>query len=148
MPIESTRKWLTSHDSFQRLIEDVVHSGILNEFPSIASERTFEHDWRYLLLCASILARSEVGEDQRIALRIADTCLLLPNTLAEAKAAAAVVLGTMANRRSVALAAERQLVPNDLEAVLPLPLRGDFLNRTTEDRIFEESSMIRTSTSR
>jgi hypothetical protein len=135
MPIDSTRRWLTSHDSFQRLIEEVVRSGILKEFPSIVSQATAEHDWPYLLLCASVLARSELGEEQRIALRIADTCLTLPDTSDEEKAAAAVVLDTMANRRSVALAAERQLVPAHLEALLPLPLRGDFLKRTSEDRI-------------
>ena len=41
----------------------------------------------------------------------------------------------MGNRRSVDLAAERQLAPANLETVLPMPLRADFLRRTTEDRI-------------
>ena len=136
MSIETLREWLLNHPSFKKQMDAVVSSGVLNEFPSIIPARSIpKHDWSYLLLCASTLARSELADEQRVALRIADTCLKLDVTTQGEKVAAAVILDTMANKRSVTLATERHLVPLDLEKSLPLPLRADFLKRSSEDRI-------------
>ena len=52
---------------------------------------------------------------ERAALRIADTCLQLTGTTVEERAAAAVLLDMMANRRTIALAAQRSLIPLEIE---------------------------------
>jgi len=136
MPIESLRHWLMNNPSFQKRMDEVILTGILDEFSAISSHgNPAEHDWRYLLLCGSTLARSDLADEQRVALRIADTCLKLNSTTGEEKAGAAVILDTMANRRSVTLAANRGLIPMDLEGALPIPLKADFLKRSSQDSI-------------
>jgi superfamily II DNA or RNA helicase len=135
MSLESLRQWLTSQSSFSEKLRSLVRSGVLNEFPSIDSEKRAEHhDWPYLLTCASLLARSDAASEQRIALRIADTCLQL-STENEEKLAAGIVLDTMANKPSLQLAARRHILPDEIERELPLPLRADFIKRDTEDRV-------------
>ena len=136
MSVESVRNWLINHPTFQRLVDNVILSGVRDEFPSINGPQTeIENNWQHLLLCASVLARSDIPEEQRIALRIADTCLKLGATTPDEKAASAVILDTMANKRSVELAAKRGLISDDFEASLPIPLRADFLKRSSEDQI-------------
>lgn len=117
-------------------MDEVIRVGVLDEFPAIVPQNAvLEHDWPKLLLCGSALARSEIADEQRVALRIADTCLKLKSTSNEERAAAAIILDTMANRRSVALAENRKLIPRGFEEVLPIPLRADFLKRSSQDRI-------------
>lgn len=117
-------------------MDEVIRAGVLDEFPAIVPQNpAVEHEWPKLLLCGSILARSEIADEQRVALRIADTCLKLKSTGREERAAAAVILDTMANRRSVALAIDRDLIPQDFEETLPIPLRADLLKRSAQDQI-------------
>jgi len=136
MSLKNIRRWLLEQPSFANRLAEVIRVGVLDEFPSINPHAPMiDHDWHKLLLCASTLARSEIADEQRVALRIADTCLKLKSTTSEEKAGAAVILDTMANRRSLILATDRELIPKDFEAKLPIPLRADFLKRSSEDRI-------------
>ena len=136
MSLSTLRRWLLEQPSFEKRMDEVIRAGVLDEFPAIVPQSAvLEHDWPKLLLCGSALARSEIADEQRVALRIADTCLKLKSTSNEERAAAAVILDTMANKRSVALAENRALIPRGLEAALPIPLRADFLKRSSQDRI-------------
>jgi len=136
MPAINLRQWLLEQPGFQHQIDALILSAVAREFPKIALHQTpGDHDWPYLLLCASALARSDKTDEQRVALRIADTCLQMEGTTVEQRTAAAVVLDTMANRRTISLATARNLIPSDLEADLPLPLRADFIRREMEDSI-------------
>lgn len=136
MSLSALRQWLVEQESFVKRMDEVIRLGVLDEFPVIVPEGgELELDWSKLLLWGSILARSEIAEEQKYALRIADTCLKLASTSSAERAAAAVILDTMANKRSMALAENRKLIPRSLEEVLPIPLRADFLKRSAEDRI-------------
>lgn len=136
MSLSTLRSWLLEQPSFEKRMDEVIRAGVLDEFPAIVPANTVqEQDWPKLLLCGSALARSEIAAEQRIALRIADTCLKLKSTSDEERAAAAIILDTMANRRSVALAENRELIPRGFEEALPIPLRADFLKRSSQDRI-------------
>lgn len=136
MPVSNLRQWLIQHPGFQQRCDAVIRSAVAKEFPQVAlSQECGDHDWRYLLLCASALARSDKTDEQRLALRIADTCLQLDDTTPEERAAAAVILDTMANRRTISLATERRLVSAEFEEALPLPLRADLFRREDEDTI-------------
>ena len=136
MSLSTLRRWLLEQPSFEKRMDEVIRAGVLDEFPAIVPANAVqEHNWPKLLLCGSALARSEIAAEQRIALRIADTCLKLTSTSAEERAAAAVILDTMANKRSVALAENRELIPHGFEEALPIPLRADFLKRLAQDRI-------------
>lgn len=136
MPRNDLRQWLLAQPGFQRQIDALIRTAVSREFPKLQlAEPLAEHDWPYLLLCGSALARSEKTDEQRVALRFADTCLQLETTSEEERAAAAIVIDTMANRRTVALAAERRLVSEEIGDGLPLPLRADFLRREAEDSI-------------
>ena len=136
MSLSNLRRWLLEQQSFWKRMDEVVRAGILDEFPAIVpANSALEHDWPKLLLWGSALARSEIAEEQRIALRIADTCLKLKTTSDEERAAAAVILDTMANRRSMSLAENRELIPRGFEEYLPVPLRADFIKRSSQDWI-------------
>ena len=136
MSLSATRRWLLEQPSFGRQMDEVIRAGVLDEFPAIAPQNpVHEHNWPKLLLWGCAFARSDIAEEQRIALRIADTCLKLKTTDDEERAAAAVILDIMANKRSVALAENRKLIPTRFEDALPIPLRADFLKRLTQDRI-------------
>jgi hypothetical protein len=136
MSLSTLRRWLLEQQSFVKRMDEVIRAGVLDEFPAIVPQSAvLEHDWSKLLLCGSALARSEIADEQRVALRIADTCLKLKSTSNEERAAAAIILDMMANRRSVALAENRELIPRGFEEVLPIPLRADFFKRSSQDRI-------------
>lgn len=136
MPVSEIRQWLLQHPGFQRQCDALILSAVAREFPAIElAQPRGEHDWPYLLLCGSTFARSDKTDEQRAALRIADTCLQTEGTTDEERAAAAIILDTMANRRTISLAAGRNLIPANLEVGLPLPLRADYLRREIEDSI-------------
>lgn len=136
MAASDLRAWLFARPGFQHRLDDLLRSAIAQEFPCIQLAAPLaEHDWCYLLLRASLLARSDDGAQQRVALRIADTCIQSVSTSKQERIAAAVILDTMANRRTMELASSRHGVPRDMESVLPLPLRGDYVRRENENSI-------------
>jgi hypothetical protein len=136
MPTNKIREFLLGHPGFQRRLDDVIRAGVSTEFPTIdPSDLSGPINWKYMMLCASALARSDEGEEQRIALRLADTCLKAPSSSEGERMAATVVLDVMANQRAANLAIERSLIKASWEDSLPLPLRADQLRRHSEDSI-------------
>lgn len=137
MASTDVRAWLIALPAFQRQVDGVIRVAIWREFPRLVRPDSVTEllDWNYLLLCASLLARSERSVEQRIALRIADTCLQVKDTTAEQRIAAAVVLDTMANHRTIELAVERETLDQNLSESLPFSLRADFQQRSDIDLI-------------
>src|SRR3712207_758750 len=93
------------------------------------------HDWGRLLLSASVLAASAEGPCQAAALRIAHGCLLSSETSESRRAAAALLLDSLANRPAIQLALKRGLVRPGFEANLPLPTRIEWTRRAIENSI-------------
>src|SRR5258708_32575847 len=137
MAATDVRAWLISHPAFQSQVDRVIRAALWHEFPRLTRSSPVPEslDWNYLLLCASLLARSERSAEQRIALRIADTCLQLKDTTAEQRLGAGVVLDTMANRRTPDLAVARETLAQNPSASLPFSLRADFQKRADTDII-------------
>jgi len=137
MATTDLRVWLIGQPAFQAQLDNVIRTALWREFPRLQRSTPVgvTLDWPYLLLCASLLARSDRAAEQRIALRIADTCLQMAATSVEQRTAAAVILDAMANRRTVQLAVERKIISEDLEAALPFGLRADFQRRSLSDSI-------------
>ncbi len=131
------RAWLAALPAFQRQLDNVIRLAVWREFPRLKRnpESVDPIDWSYLLLCASLFARSDRSAEQRIALRIADTCLQVGETSIAQRVAAAVVLDTMANRRTVDLAVKREILGENVEESLPFGLRADFQRRSNTDCI-------------
>ncbi len=136
MATQRIRQYLLNHPGFQAKLDELIHDGILNEFPSIKPHAArIEIDWNYLLLAASAFARSDEGKHQSVALRIADTCLKSEEAGPSAKNAAAVILDTMANKRTQNLAVSRGHISGEWDRHLPLPLAADALRRALQDSI-------------
>lgn len=137
MASTDVRAWLAAQPTFQNQLDDVIRAALAREFPRLerVAGPPAHLDWNYLLLSASLFARSDRSSEQRIALRIADTCLQLADTTPEQRAAAAVVLDTMANRRTVNLAVTRETLGRNLVESLPFGLRADYQQRSETDCI-------------
>ena len=75
MPIRDIAEWLIGNQGFQSrylpLIIDSVSSQFGSRFIRELEHQNINIDWRYLLMCASILAISEKENCQEAALRIA-----------------------------------------------------------------------------
>jgi hypothetical protein len=137
------RAWLISFPAFQKQVDHVLLAALWREFPRLVRSGIGSDpiDWNYLLLCGSLLARSERSVEQRIALRIADTCLQLESTSPEQRAAAAVLLDTMANRRTLELAISRKSIAVNLVESLPFSLRADYQKRADTDTIVSDTGI-------
>ncbi len=131
------RARLIAIPGFQRQLDAVIRAALWRELPRLVRPAgpLEPLNWNYLLLCASLLARSDRSVEQRIALRIADTCLQVEDSTPEQRAAAAVVLDTMANSRTIDLAMDRDLLGRDLTSSLPFGLRADYQRRAETDII-------------
>ncbi len=97
--------------------------------------KTLDHDWSYLLLCASVLSHAEDGRCQSMALRIAQTCLCDESATDVQRDSAALVLDTLANHPAIDLAVRRELLRPSFEARLPGGARLDFHRRSLEHAI-------------
>jgi hypothetical protein len=86
-------------------------------------------DSKYLLTCASVLARSNEGQLQDTALRIAQHLMTRPEATDVERAGAAVILDMLANRPAIDLAIRSYKLRDSVFDELPLPLRLDSLRR-------------------
>lgn len=118
---------------FRRLVTDSV----ANQFPSLSRNlgQRVGHDWAYLLMCASLLAQSDDGRCQDVALRIAQFCLQQSDVNPTHKDAAAVVLDSLANEPAIKLAQRRNFLQEGVPDRLPFPLLQDWTRRSIENSI-------------
>src|SRR5712692_2797168 len=93
------QSWLITNSGFRAAFSRVLNASVAQQFAALSqsSVSSFEPDWPYLLFCASVLANSDRGDCQDIALRIAQSCISSQASALE-KEAAAVVLDGLANR--------------------------------------------------
>lgn len=134
--------WLVGTPGFQARYHPVLIDSVVSQFSGL--ERSLHapdmQDWRYLLLCASLLAQSDQERCQDVALRIGQYCLECAGTSDVERHAAAVVLDTLANRPAISLAENRGLLQPDCSRRLPLPLLQDWTRRSLEYSVRLSSS--------
>ncbi|HCB75702.1 MAG TPA: DEAD/DEAH box helicase, partial [Sphingomonas bacterium] len=96
-------------------------------------------DWQRLILAGSILARSGKRDEQDAALRIAVAAITLVEDVT-VRDAGAVLLGKLSNFRAVALAEDRGLVADDLDARLGVSLRLETQRREMDRSVLVETT--------
>jgi hypothetical protein len=132
--------WLLDVPGFRKRADSVVIDAACGElefgtrFTRLAEHRVLEHDWSYLLLCASALSHGN-GRCQALALRIAHTCLCDESATDVQRDSAALVLDALANHPAIHLAVRRELLRPSFEARLPGGARLDFDRRSLEQSI-------------
>lgn len=138
MSTANLQDWLINNRGFQEQYGHLCVDSVACQFSGLCRDdqvAKVEHDWRYLLLCASLLAQSDRGDCQEAALRIAQYGLEFPGALGEYRDAAAVILDILANRPSIRLAEQRGLIQDSYLMRLPLTLRRDCARRVVDNSI-------------
>lgn len=137
--------WLIENSGFQDQFRRLVIDFVANQFRCLTKSNVSDvhggHDWKYLLLCASLLAQSNKGVCQDTALRIAQNCLECSDTTDIHKDSAAIILDTLANRPAIRLAENRKLIKGNFTGRLPLTLLQDWTRRSFENSITLSNSI-------
>ncbi|MEJ1240584.1 DEAD/DEAH box helicase [Chryseolinea sp. T2] len=104
------RSWLFGQTQFTTEYYKLLIESVKSQFSAISSEARV-HNWSYLLKAASLIATSKDSTLQDTALRIAQFCLQsVTDTTEVQKGSAVFILDQMANRMSINLSSERQLL--------------------------------------
>lgn len=143
MNIEELQDWLLN-EGIQADLQRVSQLSTLHELdnfkPSIdENSLRSEIDWGRLLLAGSILAQSKERRHEEAALRIATGALIISQDRAM-KDAAAVLLGKLANHRTVELGESRKLIYPSLEDRLGVTLRIEAQRRRLDASILVYST--------
>lgn len=140
MSIESLATQLSELPGFRSRLRSLTLDSVRRQFSSLStpSDEEAPIDIRYMLTCASILARSDQGDHQDAAFRIAQYALSTASIeSAELTAASAFVFETLTNRSAIQLAVERNLVTEAYEHEIPLPLRLDVVAQRVANSLLD-----------
>lgn len=146
MSLSDVRTRVFNDEQFQLLFSSVVAESVASQFgDSLVREHSeVELPWNYLLTVASLLSKSDVGEHQDAALRIAQYCLVAEGPSQEEKSAAFVVLDDMANDPAARLAEQRELIPRELTQIAPFGIRARLLRNRLESIVeLSDASTLR-----
>ncbi len=106
-------EWLISQNDFKVEYKKLLLASVASQFSAFADQQ-HNHDWNYLLKCASFLAHSPQSKMQDMALRITQFCLQSKDeTTNTQKNSAQFILNILANRRAIELAEKRHLLDED-----------------------------------
>jgi len=138
------QKWLLQNHGFQMRFRNLVIDSVAKQFNSLRRSiwSQSNHDWPYLLFCASLFAQSDKADCQDVALRIAQFCLEQPDLNPTFKDAAAIVLDSLANEPQIKLAQQRNYIQEGVPDRLPFPLLQDWIRRSIENSITLKNSSI------
>ncbi|ADO75134.1 DEAD/DEAH box helicase [Stigmatella aurantiaca] len=139
MALRDLGPWLLDVPGFRRQADKVLVDAACGElgtdFVRLDQHRDLEHDWRYLLLAASVLAQSTDGRCQLAALRIAQSCLSGANATEVQRDSAALVLDALANHPAIKLAENRQLLKPSFVTRLPGAALIEYTRRWYENSV-------------
>lgn len=136
MGFKELQNWLLSNDTFKEQLKLVIIDSVANQFCSLIREKEdFHHNWNYLLLCASLLAKSETEVGQDAALRIAQHCLQSRHITEHLKDGAIIILDSLANKQAIKLAEDRSLIKEGIFDRLPPVLKKDWVRHDLENSI-------------
>lgn len=142
MSLSDLQSWLMDEgirDDLTILTRHMVATEIDNLIIDIGESRIAEIDWHELLLAGSILARSDRRMHQEAALRIATGAVSISDSQS-VRDAGAVLFDKLSNFRAIALANDRELLPNNLDGRLGLALRVEAQRRQIEQTVLLDSS--------
>lgn len=117
---------------FQEQLDRASRLAILSDLPAVNTDSLDPVDWRYALLCCSILTGSRSEGAQDAVLRVTQACLGGDDTTPEQRAASALLLERLGNAPALRLAESRQLVPSDIWVTSPAPLGLEVLRSRLE----------------
>lgn len=131
-------------ESFQRELKTLTIDSVKKALPNLklVENGVVEHDWNYLLQCASIIAQSDKPKCLDAALRIAQHCLTQDYTESNQKLAAAVILDTLTNKPALNLAIKRDLLNINYQQEIPAPLIYNILERGVRYTLLNENLQI------
>ncbi len=139
MALRDLGPWLLGVPGFRRqadkVLVDAACSELGTDFVRLAQHQDLEHDWRYLLLAASVLAQSTDGRCQLGALRIAQSCLSDAKATEIHRDSAALVLDALANHPAIKLAESRHLLKPSFMTRLPGAARIEYTRRGYENSV-------------
>lgn len=139
------QNWLLGNSGFQARFQNLVVDSVSSQFAKLrrSVDQVAEHDWDYLLVCASLLAQSHDSPCQDAALRIAQFCLQKGVQNRTYRDAAAVVLDSLANQPAIILAHNQHLLEEGVQDRLPFTLLLDWVRRSIENTVtLSDSSTI------
>ncbi|MBX3445658.1 MAG: DEAD/DEAH box helicase [Parvibaculaceae bacterium] len=142
MNLNELQSWLIEtgiRDDLDTITQCTVKTELDNLITEPGDDPVSTIDWPRLLLTGSILARSDVRENQEAALRIATGAISLSDRQS-IKDAGAVLFGKLSNFRATKLANDRELLPPDLEGRLGIALRIEAQRRQMDQAVLVESS--------
>lgn len=134
---EALRAWLSNLPGFRHRLDQLVVSstqfslGFINDEP----EDPQQHDWNYLLMCASLFSSGELEEYQEISLRIAQLCLTSHLSSQPQRDAASLILNRLNNSVALQLAKKRGLIKDEVFERMPLQIAFDHCRRSLETTI-------------
>lgn len=138
MSTQDLQHWLINNDGFKAQLNALIIDSVQNQFKNLSPSCLLirDHDWNYLLFCASLLAQSNSGHCQDAALRIAQATLENKNLDESKKAAAVVILDSLANNPAIKLAEQRNLIStNEILEKLPTQFIRDLVKRSFDHSI-------------
>lgn len=143
MKLEALQQWLVN-DAFRPELQLLGQLATLSELKGVTSDSSVTRDvgkidWELLLSAGCILARSNRREFEEAALRIATGAVTLA-TEQWIHDAGAILFEKLANRRSVNLAEQREMVRPGLAKRLGVTARMDAVYRQLENSVLVEST--------
>jgi len=132
------QEWLITNNGFKKEFNTLLKASISHQFKNLREFISEENkiDWKYMLLCASILSKSLNESCQSISLRIAHYCLESNFTTEIEKNAAVIILDSLRNKPAIKLAEKRKLIKENIELTLSITLLQDWTRRSIENSIY------------
>lgn len=134
----SEQPWLRA--AYNRLVRRSVATQLSLTSRHVANDGE-PPDWCQLLLAASVLARSDQGRHQEVALRIVQECLVDSEVRPDERDAGMLILDTLANRRAITLYGEGTAA-SGIEERLGIVARLQWTRHTFENSVDSAGQLI------
>jgi superfamily II DNA/RNA helicase len=138
MSMETLQQWLLANQTFITRVNEMLIESVAGQFPNLERFTDYYNqkpDWPYLLFCASLLCQSQRPAAEEAALRIAQSAILNKDCTKPEKAAAALLLDELSNRRAIELAQGKGLLEREISGKLGVAASIDWTRRTLEHSI-------------
>jgi hypothetical protein len=136
MALNNLGAWLLEQPDFVQTVNMLTANTALSELgDAVTAHPSFTHlhqDWSHLLFAASVLAASEAGQCQSVALRIAQSCLLSATATSGQRDSAGLLLDVLSNHPALDVAFRKELLEPNLRKRLPAGAKLEWTRRSIE----------------